>query len=595
MATTCNFVAPLPNGVMFGAETWCFIELPDRHGRRALLTIGRGTVIMVNPIRRSEACRHVTARFRWAVLARWAVLVGPALLVAACAVGPDFVPQEAPVANKFIGASSRSAKSASKDYRDWWKSFRDPTLDQLIYTAYQQNLTLLSAGTRVLQARAVLGIAIGSVYPQVQQGAGSLIYNRTSAATPLAGPNAMPSFFWTDSLALQAAWELDFWGRFRRGVESADGAYLASIASYDDVLVTLLGDVAATYIGIRTTEQLIAIARTNVHKQQDALKIAKAKFSGGGTSERDVFQATNVLTATEAVIPQLTIQLQQATDALCVLLGVPPQPLGAVLQRPRGLIAGPPGTIMVGIPADLLRRRPDIRAAELAALAQSAQIGVAEAQLYPAISITGTFGGAASTANGHTLAEAFTSKGMTYAAGPSFQWNILNYGQITNNVRLQDAKLQQLLVDYQNTVLKAQQEVDNGIALFVQSRAQAAFLRRSVEAARGALKIALEQYEAGATDFTTVLTAEQNLFQAESNLAVATGNVSLGAIAIYRALGGGWQIREDSYFVTAAAREQMRARTNWGELLAPAGEPQPPTPGLPSPADIGPTVRPPQW
>jgi NodT family efflux transporter outer membrane factor (OMF) lipoprotein len=559
------------------------------------MTEQNGGMSKVDPIRRSEAYPHITARSRWADFIRWPVLAGLALLVAACAVGPDFVPQPAPIANTFIGANSRSVKSASENYRDWWKSFRDPTLNQLIHIAYNQNLTLLSAGTRVLQARAVLGVAIGSFYPQVQQGTGSLIYNRTSAATPLAGPNATPSLFWTDSLALQAAWELDFWGKFRRGVESADGAYLASIASYDDVLVTLLGDVAATYVGIRTTEQLIAIARTNVRKQEDALKIAKAKYSGGGTSERDVFQATNVLTATQAVIPQLTIQLQQATDALCVLLGVPPQPLGSLLQRSRGPIASPPSEIMVGIPADLLRRRPDIRAAELAALAQSAQIGVAEAQLYPAISISGTFGGSASTANGHSLGDVVALKGLTYAAGPSFQWNILNYGQITNNVRLQDAKLQQLLVDYQNTVLNAQQEVDNGIALFVQSKAQAGFLRQSVEAALGALKIAMEQYESGATDFTTVLTAEQNLFQAESNLAVATGNVPLGAIAIYRALGGGWQIREDDYFVTAATRDQMRSRTNWGELLAPAGEPQPPAPGLPSPVDTGPTVRPPQW
>jgi len=544
---------------------------------------------MPDPTQRSVAYHSVTTRSRWAVLA------GLALPMAACAVGPDFVPQPAPIAYEFIGANNRLVKSTDRDYRDWWKSFHDATLNQLIHIAYNQNLTLLSAGTRVLQARAVLGVAIGSIYPQVQQGTGSLIYNRTSAATPLAGPNATPSLFWTDSLALQAAWELDFWGKFRRGVESADGAYLASIASYDDVLVSLLGDVAATYVGIRTTEQLIAIARTNVRKQEDALKIAKAKYTGGGTSERDVFQATNVLTATQAVIPQLTFQLQQATDALYVLLGMPPQRLGTLLYRSRGAIAPPSGTIMVGIPADLLRRRPDIRAAELAALAQSAQIGIAEAQLFPAISITGTFGGAASTANGHNLGDVFTSKGLTYAAGPSFQWNILNYGQITNNVRFEDAKLQQLLVDYQSTALKAQQQVGDGISLFLQSRVQAEFLRRSVDAARGALKIGLEQYESGATDFTTVLTAEQNLFQAESNLAVATGNVSLGAIAVYRALGGGWQIREDSYFVTAATRDQMRARTNWGELLAPAGEPQPPAPGLPSPADTGPTVRPPQW
>jgi Outer membrane efflux protein len=169
------------------------------------------------------------------------------------------------------------------------------------------------------------------------------------------------------------------------------------------------------------------------------------------------------------------------------------------------------------------------------------------------------------------------------------------YGQITNDVRLQDAKLQQLLVDYQNTVLTAQQQVDDGISTFLQSRVQVGYLRKSVAAAQGALRVGTEQYEQGATDFTTVLTAEQTLFQAESSLAAAYANVALGATAIYRALGGGRQIREDSYFVTRATADQMRARTNWGALLPSAGQPQPPAPGLPSPADIGPTVRPPEW
>jgi NodT family efflux transporter outer membrane factor (OMF) lipoprotein len=333
--------------------------------------------------------------------ARRSLLAALVLPLAACAVGPDFIPPAAPITEKFLGANSRSIRSGHQDYRDWWKAFRDPTLNQLVQIAYNQNLTLLSAGTRVLQARAVLGIAIGSVYPQVQQGTGSLIYTQPSAATPLALPNATPTQFWTDALAAQAAWELDFWGKFRRGVESADGAYLASIASYDDVLVSLLGDVAATYIGIRTTEQLIAIARSNISKQEQALKIAQAKYKGGGTSERDVFQATNVLEQTQAAIPQLTIQLQQGQNALCVLLGIPPVSLAALLAQSRGRMPVPPSTIAVGIPADLLRRRPDVHAAELVALAQNAEIGVDEAQLYPAISITGTFGGAASTANGH--------------------------------------------------------------------------------------------------------------------------------------------------------------------------------------------------
>ncbi len=517
------------------------------------------------------------------------------LSMAACTIGPDFTAPVAPLADKFRGAGNRSVKSGTLEYQNWWEGFRDPTLNKLIQIAYNQNLTLLSAGTRVLQARAVLGIAIGIAYPQVQQGVGSVLNNKSSAATPLSPPNATPSYFWTDALAAQVAWELDLWGKFRRGVELADGAYLASIASYDGVLVSLLADVTATYIGIRTTEQLIGIARDNVRKQQQALSIAKAKYEGGGTSELDVFQATNVLEQTRAAIPQLTIQLQQGENALCVLLGVPPKSLGMLLSRSLGRIPSPPRTVVVGIPADLLRRRPDVRAAELAALAQSAQIGVAETQLYPAISITGTFGGSASTANGHTLADVVNWKGVAYAAGPSFQWNLLNYGQITNNVRLQDARLQQLLVDYQNTVLSAQQEVDNGLATYLQSQNQAAFLRRSVQAANGALKIALEQYEQGATSFTTVLTAEQNLFQAQSSLAGALANVPLGLTAVFRALGGGWQIRVDGNFVTAATVEQMRARTDWGNLLPPTNEPQPPAPGLPGPEDIGPTIRPPEW
>jgi NodT family efflux transporter outer membrane factor (OMF) lipoprotein len=524
------------------------------------------------------------------------IIAGAFLLpIAACTIGPNFTAPVAPLAEKFRDVDNRSVKSGPLEYEHWWEGLRDPTLNRLIQIAYNQNLTLLSAGTRVLQARAVLGIAIGVSYPQVQQGTGSVIYNRTSAATPLSGPTATPSYFWTDALAAQAAWELDFWGRFRRGVESADAVYLGSIASYDSVLVSLLGDVTATYVGIRTTEQLIAIARDNVRRQERALSIAKAKYQGGGASELDVFQATNVLEQTRAAIPQLTIQLQQGENALCVLLGVPPQSLGMVLSRSVGRIPSPLRTIVIGIPADLLRRRPDVRAAELAAVAQSAQIGAALTQLYPAISITGTFGGSASTANGHTLGDVVNWKGVAYAAGPSFQWNLLNYGQITNNVRLQDAKLQQLLVDYQNTVLSAQQEVDNGLVAYLQSLNQAAFLRRSVQAANGALRIALEQYEQGATSFTTVLTAEQNLLQAQNSLAGASANVPLGLTAVFRALGGGWQIRVDGNFVTAATVDQMRARTNWGNLLPPVNEPQPPAPGLPGPEDIGPTIRPPEW
>jgi len=512
--------------------------------------------------------------------------------LAGCAVGPDFVTPPAPVAATWLEWRNKSINSKDILYESWWRVFCDPTLDRLIEIAYAQNLTLLSAGTRVLQARAALGIAIGELYPQQQQATGSIVDIGVSHADP--APGTSFHYFWRDAIAVQAAWELDFWGKFRRGVESADASYLASIATYDDVLVSLLGDVAGTYVGIRTLERQIAIARNNVVRQRKAVQIAREKFKGGTTTEYDVAQAENVLGATEATIPQLAIQLQYGLNALRVLLGLAPEPLGSLLANSTGRIPSAPATVAVGIPAELLRRRPDIRVAELRAAAQSAQVGVVEAQLYPAISISGTFGGVASNVNGHNLAQVFQPVGRTYAVGPSFQWNILNYGQITNNVRLQDATLQQYLVEYQNAVLRAQQEVENGIATFLLSRAQAGHLRFSVNAARRALQTVILEYQLGTRDITAVLTSEQNLLQAESSLAAATGNISVGLVSIYRALGGGWQIRDGNGFVDAATADQMRSRTRWGRLLPPPTAPQPPTPGLPGPEDRGRTIRAPE-
>lgn len=516
------------------------------------------------------------------------------LALAGCAVGPDFTAPSVKVADSWLEWRGKAIRTDETGHAGWWRAFRDPTLDQLIDIASQQNLTLLAAGTRVMQARAELGVAVGELYPQQQQLAGNTIYNVASHAMPASTSATAPRRFWTDAVGFQAGWEIDFWGKFRRGVESADAAYLASIASYDDVLVSLLGDVASTYIGIRTLQREIAIAQENVVRQREAVRITRARFQEKATSQLDVFQAENVLGATEAAVPQLTIQLKQGLNALRVLLGMAPEPLNTLLGRGRGIPVAP-ASIAVGIPADLLRRRPEIRAAELRAAAQSAQIGVAQAELYPAISITGSFGGSASNASGHRLVQALHPIGRAAMIGPSFQWNILNYGQITNNVRLQDATLQEYLTNYQQSVLKAQQEVENAIALYTLSRSQAAALQRSVAAARGALRLAMLEYQQGTRDFTTVLTAQQNVYQAEINLTGALANISLGAVSLYRGLGGGWQIREGRGFVDEATAAEMRARTNWGDLLTPAGDTQPQTPGLPGTEDRGPTVRAPDW
>jgi NodT family efflux transporter outer membrane factor (OMF) lipoprotein len=530
----------------------------------------------------------------------WLGLALP-ICCAGCLVGPDFTSPSAPIAERWIESHDPSVDTRNQEYRDWWTVFHDPVLNRLIEIAYNQNLTLVSAGTRVLEARAQLGVAIGEFYPQVQQGNGSVTYIRPSHADTTEFPITVTRNFWRDSLGLTVNWELDFWGKFRRAIESADASYLASIANYDYVLATLLGDVATTYIGIRTLQTQIQVAEENIVKQKKALAIAEAKYHGGTATKLDVYQAENVLAQTESTIPQLTIQLNQGFNALAVLLGMAPQPMDPLLRGSSG-IPVPPKTVAVGIPADLVRRRPDIRAAELAAMAQSAQIGIAEANLYPAFSLTGTFGTAASNVGRGKLKRIFEGRGITFAFGPAFQWNILNYGQITNNVRLQDATLQQDLENYKNSVLTAQQNVENGISTYLQSKIEVGELRYSVKAANGALSLSLLEYQEGTRDYTSVLTSEQNLLTAETDLAVAEGNVPLGVANVYEALGGGWQIREGNDFVPPETNAEMRARSDWGDVLPPAGTPPPappalaaPTPGLPGPEDRGPTVRPPAW
>lgn len=512
------------------------------------------------------------------------------LLLSGCMIGPDFATPPAPQATAWQDADPTAVDTGRAEYRDWWQVFNDPTLQLLIEAAYRQNLDLRMAGVRVLQSRAQLGLAIGEFYPQQQQAYGSLSYNRIPGSIPY---NIVNNTYWSSILGVQAGWEIDVWGKIRRGIESADAAYLAAVARYDDALVTLIGDVASAYVELRTTQARLAIAQQNLARQREALRIAEHRYHGGVVTKRDVYQAENVLGATEATIPQLTIGLQKTRDALSLLLGMPPGGVDAYVGDEPTIPVAPP-QIAVGIPAELLRRRPDIRQAELQAEAQCAQIGVAKADLLPAFSLVGNVGTLSSDVGHNSLSDLFTHKSLAYSAGPSVTWNVLNYGQITNNVRVQDARFQELLVGYQQAVLSAQQDVQNAITLFVQSQQQTAFLKASTTAAQGALQIALNEYREGTADFTVVLTAEQNLLQAQDNLAIAEGNIPLGLIAAYRALGGGWQIREGEDFVPAATRDEMSERTNWGTLLSPELL-KPEAPGLPGPEDTRSAPRAPEW
>ncbi|MCK8601540.1 efflux transporter outer membrane subunit [Desulfoferrobacter suflitae] len=491
-----------------------------------------------------------------------------ALAVSACTkLGPDFRTPGTDVAAQWIEADDSRVSSDQPNYKDWWSVFADPVLNRLVQRAYQENLPLRIAGIRVLQARAQLGIAVGQFYPQTQQAFGSVTYLRTPTSAlgiaPAGDGGSRSLDYWQADIGVALSWELDFWGRFRRAIESADMSFWGSIAAYDAALVSLTADVASTYVFIRTTEERLRIARNNVAIQKESWKIADARFRGGATSERDVQQALTQLNATEATIPQLETSLQQAKNSLSVLLGLAPSKLGDLLDGACS-IPQAPVQIAAGIPADLLRRRPDVRNAELQAAAQCAQIGIAKADLYPAFSLSGNIGFSATDLGTSTLADMFSWNNRTGSFGPSFNWNIFNYGRITNNVRLQDAVFQELLVNYQNVVLQAQQEVEDGLVAFLKAQDRVVSLKRAADAAKRSADLATIQYREGATDYTTVLTAQQALLQQQDDLAVTRGDIPQGLIATYRALGGGWEISVGQPFVPSETQNAMSERSNWG-------------------------------
>jgi NodT family efflux transporter outer membrane factor (OMF) lipoprotein len=448
-------------------------------------------------------------------------------------VGPNYERPPAPLAPAWIDAQNPRVKSDSADPYAWWTLFGDPVLNDLVKTAYEQNITLRVAGTRVLEARATRAIAVGGLFPQQQSLNGS--YQHTQTSRTVANVLLHPTFDdWLTNATV--SWEIDFWGKVRRSIESANAAVESSVDDYDNAMVSLIGDLATAYVQYSVVEQQITYTRENVRLQRDSLKIATDRWKAGQANELGVVQGTSLLEQIEATIPLLEIQLRQANNQMCVLLGIPPADLAAKLGP--APIPTSPSDVVAGIPANLIRRRPDLRSAERQVAAQSAQIGVAEAGFYPAFFINGSIG-----YESQDLGRLFMGKSLTGSIGPTFQWNILNYGQILNNVRLQDFKTQELIGVYQQKVLTAAQEVENGIVTFLKARDEAEHLAASVKAAERAVELANAMYKAGAIDYTPVFVAEQFLVQQQNSLATAQGDIALGLIGTYRALGGGWQIR----------------------------------------------------
>jgi NodT family efflux transporter outer membrane factor (OMF) lipoprotein len=498
------------------------------------------------------------------VTARCAPLRTSACLAAAplaalggCMVGPDYERPEAEVNEAWIeGAGDGPLRSDEPAPIEWWSAFGDPVLDELVEDAYRQNLTLREAAVRIVQSMAQRGIAFGELFPQQQEVSAFFDRERFSENEP-----SLARYANTWSVAFDATWELDVWGRFRRSIESEDALLDASIASYDDAMVTLVAEVATTYVTIRTLQRRVATAESNIDVQEQSARIAEARYRNGATSELDVTQATAALESTRAALPPLRAQLRQAMYQLSFLLGRPPMDLTARLGA-TGAIPAPPPEVAVGVPADLLRRRPDVRLAERQAASRSALIGVAEADLLPSFFISGSLG--LRSSQGDNL---FDSSSWVASILPGVSWPILNYGRLKNNVRVQDAEFQAAILAYQSAVLGAAFEVESGIAAFLGAREQLGHLEASETASERSLELARIRYAEGSSTFTRVLNSQAQLLQSQDALVVARGQVAVNLISTYKALGGGWEVRAGRDLLPDDTRREMEDRTDWGRML----------------------------
>ncbi len=503
-------------------------------------------------------------------------------------VGPNYEEPVAPLQEDWADPGHPSVQRGKAELTHWWKAFNDPVLDQLVDQAYRNSPPLQAAAVRVLQAQAARGVAIGLLFPQRQEAAGSFSWNQISensgrpevqnskwgsrlgwVGDPLGtlgeravGPPGIdPAFHNWDVAGLSVGWELDVWGRFRRGIEVADAAVLASLASYDDVLVSLIGEVATNYVLVRTLEAQLEIVRRNYDIQKSSLTIVQQRRAGGTATELDVAQAEAQLNDTEARIPAIEASIRQTQVALCVLLGMVPQDISKLLGAPRPIPA-PPASVQVGVPAELLRRRPDIRRAERLLQARSAQIGIAAADFYPSFSLVGDIGLSA-----EHFSDLWRGDSLQAFAGPSFRWNILNYGRIENNVRVQDAGFQAAISEYEGLVLQAQGEVEVALAGLVGAQRQIVPLTGSTEAAARAVDVATQQYKGGVADYIRVLVAQDFLITEQSRLIVTQGAAAQNMVTLYRALGGGWELRDGNDLVPAEIKQQMQQRTNWKGMI----------------------------
>jgi len=477
--------------------------------------------------------------------------------MAGCTVGPDYHrPPSNPPAQWSESLSDGESKG-SPSIATWWKDFRDPELDSLIDRAVHSNLDLRIAEARVREARAQLGIVDADFWPNVDA-SGSYARARESANQPVLGQFALPPSVDLENDVYQAgfdaSWEIDVFGGTRRAVEAADANIAGAVYSRQDVQVTLVSEVARDYVEARGYQQRLAIAQQNIKAEQDAVTLTRDRYKKGLSNNLDAEQATTVLAQTEAEVPLLENGLQASIHHLGVLLGQPPGTLLTELATKAPIPVKPP-QVPVGLPSDLLLRRPDIRNAERLLAAATAQIGVATADLYPKFSLTGDIG-----LESVSTSEFFTSGSRLFSAGPTVQWRIFDAGRIWSNIRVQNARQEQALATYEKIVLTSFEDVENALVAYAKDQTRRVSLEQAVTASQSSLEISRQLYANGLTSFINVLDAERSLYQSQDDLVQSDQTVTEDLIALYKALGGGWEepMPASAQLPTIAAAAEIR-------------------------------------
>lgn len=459
------------------------------------------------------------------------ISAGLLLVVGGCAVGPDYVEPVFESPDAWQNAAAEDVQADAPVIQQWWAAFEDALLDTLIVQAGESNLSLDMAVSRIREARAYHQITGGGYWPQVGLGAGATRTETPEFYSP-GGDN--PADNW--EFGVSASWEIDVWGKTKRARESSGAAVQSSIEDYRDVLVSLYAEVASTYVDVRSIQTRLDFAHSNVKSQRETLDIVLAREDAGLVPMLDVSQARSNLANTEATIPTMETALEAALNRLAILLGKAPGAIDEQLNVHSGM-PKPATTLVVALPAELLRRRPDVRRSERDLASQSARIGVATSELYPSFSLTGAL--ALSAPQFGDLGE---SGAFGWSFGPEVKWNLFTGGKVRGQIKVEEARTEQLYAAYELTVLNALAEVENSLVALRQEEIRRDLLTTAAESAQQSVELVNTQYVSGLTNFQNYLDAQRVLFSQQDQLAQSRGQVLTNLINLNRALGGGWSL-----------------------------------------------------